>query len=79
MNLQYNSGNFVILLVVTNSYITRNTPGDIRQVNKTVDADLKTDKDTEISNRLDRTGNRVTLVVLFGKFLPWVWLALFQT
>ena len=48
-------------------------------MNQAVDAAVRADEDTEVSDRLDFTFNTVALVVGFRELLPWVRFALLQT
>ena len=52
--------------------------GDVRQVNRAIDAAVRADEDTEVSDRLDFTFNTVALVVGFRELLPWVVLHCFR-
>src|SRR5690606_32406286 len=55
---------------------TRLVPGEVGQVNQTVDAAVQTDEDTEVGDRLDGAGNAVALVEARGEVFPRVGLAL---
>lgn len=48
-------------------------------MNQTVDAAVQADEDTEVGDRLDGTGDLVTLVELAGEVFPWVRFALLDT
>src|SRR5690554_2682417 len=76
---QDNCFDLVAFLVLANSFFARLVPGDVRQVNQTVDAAIQTDKDTEISDGLDLTGDLVALVELAGELFPGVSMALLDT
>lgn len=47
-------------------------------MNRAIDAAVRADEDTEVSDRLDFTFNTVALVVGFRELLPWVVFALLQ-
>src|SRR5690606_26248915 len=66
----------VALLEAANGFFTRLVPGDVGQVNQTVDAAVQTDEDTEVGDRLDGAGNAVALVEARGEVFPRVGLAL---
>src|SRR5690606_28276933 len=66
----------VALLEAANGLFTRLVPGDVGQVNQTVDATVQTNEDTEIGDRLDGAGDAVALVELAGEVFPRVGLAL---
>ena len=48
-------------------------PGDVGQVDETVDAAVETDEDAEIGDRLDLTGDLVALLVDVRQTLPTDW------
>lgn len=48
-------------------------------MDQAVDAAVQTDEDTEVSDRLDGTGDTVTLVELAGEVFPRVGFALLDT
>src|SRR5690554_504258 len=76
---QDNGVDLVAFLVLTYSFLARLVPGDIRQVNQTVDAAIQTDEDTEVSDGLDLTGDLVAFVELAGELFPGVRMTLLDT
>src|SRR5690606_16964936 len=63
-------------LEAANSPFTGFVPGDVGQVNQTVDAAVQTNEDTEIGDRLDGAGDFVALVGLTREIFPRVGFAL---
>src|SRR5690606_18852379 len=76
VNRQDDSFDLVALLETTYGFFANFVPGDVGQVNQTVDAAVQTNEDTEIGDRLDGAGDLVALVELAGELFPWVHLAL---
>merc|ERR1712072_461629 len=76
---QDNGFQFVAFLVVTNRFFAVVVPGNVRQVNQTVDTTIQTDKDTEVSDGLDLTGDLVAFNKLSTEGFPWVHGALLDT
>src|SRR5690606_17124352 len=66
----------VALLEAANGFFDHFVPGDVGQVNQTVDAAVQANEDTEIGDRLDGAGDLVALVELAGEVFPRVRLAL---
>src|SRR5690606_738595 len=66
----------VALLETTYGFFAHFVPGDVGQVNQTIDAAVQTNEDTEIGDRLDGAGDLVALVELAGELFPRVHLAL---
>ena len=48
-------------------------------MNKTIDLTIKTDEDTEISDRFDSSDNFVAFVMCSGELIPWISFTLFHT
>lgn len=69
----------VALLEATYGFFADFVPGDVGQVDQAVDAAVQTDEDTEVGDRLDGTGDTVTLVELAGEVFPRVGFALLDT
>src|SRR5690554_3101150 len=70
---------FVALLEAAYGFFTGLGPGEVGEVNQTVDTSFQTDKDTEVGDRLDGTGNAVALVVIGVEGFPRVGGALLDT
>src|SRR5690606_30837422 len=70
INRQDDSFDLVTLLETAYGFFTDFVPGNIGQVNQSVDAAVQTNEDTEIGDRLDGTGDLVALVELAGKLFP---------
>lgn len=66
----------VALLEATYGFFADFVPGDVGQVDQAVDTAVQTDEDTEVGDRLDGTGDTVTLVELAGEVFPRVGFAL---
>src|SRR5690606_31087731 len=66
----------VTFLEATYGFFADFVPGDVGQVNQTIDAAVQTDEDTEVGDGLDGTGDLVALVELAGELFPRVHLAL---
>ena len=58
------SGFLSLFLVVANRFFASLVPADIAEVNQTVDVARQTNEDTEVRDRLDRSGNLVACRVL---------------
>src|SRR5690606_26909152 len=54
-------------------------PGNVGQVNQTIDVAFETDEDTEVSDGLDVAGDAIAFLVSLGEAIPWVLVALFDT
>src|SRR5690606_24995641 len=76
VNRQDDGVQLVALLEATYGFFAHFVPGDVGQVNQTVDAAVQTNEDTEIGDRLDGAGDLVALVELAREVFPWVRLAL---
>ena len=50
MNLHYNCLDLVALLVLADSFLAGNGPGNVGKVNKSVDSAVKADEDAEVSD-----------------------------
>src|SRR5699024_4200997 len=76
INGQDHGFDFRTLLVLTHDFIARFVPGQVGQVHQTVDIARQADEDTEIGNRLDLAGDMVIALVVLGKVIPGIGLAL---
>ena len=70
VDCQNDSFYFFALTVLTYSFFASFVPGDVRQVYQTINATVQTDKDTEVSDGLDLTGDTVALVEVTRRTLP---------
>src|SRR5690606_33280229 len=75
---QHNGFQLVAFLVLAYSFFASFVPGDVGQVNQTIDAAFQTDEDTEVSDGLDFAGDLVAFGAGTGKRIPWVFLTLLQ-
>src|SRR5690606_31380264 len=69
----------VALLVLAYGLFTRFVPGDVGQVNQTIDAAFQANEDAEVGDGLDLAGDLRALCVLATKCIPGVFLALLDT
>src|SRR5271168_3128514 len=73
---QHHRVDLLCLLIAANRLLTRHIPGDVRQMHQAVDSAGQTDEYAEIGDRFDLAADLVAAVVVVGKFLPWIGLAL---
>src|SRR5690606_22743556 len=69
----------VAFLERTYCFFARLVPGDVGQVNQTIDVAFQTDEDTKVSDGLDVAGDAIALLVGLGEAIPWVLEALLDT
>src|SRR5690554_983285 len=72
INGQDDGFQLVALLEAAYGFFASLVPGDVGQVNQTVDAAIQTDEDAEVGDGLDGTGDLVALVELAGELFPGV-------
>src|SRR5690606_30798253 len=76
VDAQNHGVNFVALLEVANGFFASLGPGQVGQVNQTVDAARQTNKHAEVGDGLDATANLVAALEVDGEIFPWVGTAL---
>ena len=76
---KYGCLDLLALLVVPHGFFARHFPGNVREVNQSVDAAVQTNEDTEVGNRLDLARNLVVTIERRGELGPGIRLALLDT
>src|SRR5690606_29220563 len=66
------------LLVVAHGLFAGHVPGEIGEMDETVDAARQADEDAEVGNRLDLARYPIDLLVVLGELRPRIGLALLQ-
>ena len=57
-------------LIVAHGVFAGALPGDVGQMDETIDAAIQTDEDAEVGDRLDLAGDLVALLVDRGELFP---------
>src|ERR1700722_19603568 len=75
---QHHGLDLLCLLVVAHRLLARLIPGVSRQAHHSIDLARQGDEDPEVGDRLDLPRDAIAAIVIFGKLLPRVGLALLQ-
>ena len=69
---QHHGLQFVALLIAAQGILTALIPGDVGEMDQTVDAAIQADEDAEVGDGLDLAADVVALLVVEGEFVPGI-------